>query len=86
MSWERTHREGALRWRLVPARWLSGGFLAQALQRITTWDAHSIATATAMPAEIIARWTGQTIPDPTIIDLTHWRTRRPASHPRPSLH
>lgn len=60
--------------------------LAQALKRITTWDAHSIAATTAMPAATIARWTGQTIPDPTIIDLTHWRTRRPASHPRPSLH
>lgn len=55
--------------------------LAQALQRITTWDTHSIAATTAMPAHTITRWTGETIPDPapeaTIINLTHWRTHHP---------
>lgn len=60
--------------------------LTQALKRITTWNTHSIATTTAMPAATIARWTGQTIPDPTIINLTHWRTRHSTPQPTPSQH
>lgn len=60
--------------------------LTQALKRITTWDTHSIATTTAMPAATIARWTGEAIPDPTIINLTHWRTRHSTPQPTPSQH
>ena len=53
--------------------------LKQCLQRITAWDSAAIAEATAMPAAIIARWTGHDIPSTaSIIDLHQWRKQQPA--------
>lgn len=57
--------------------------LKQCLQRITAWDTTAIAETTAMPAEVIARWTGQEIPPSApVINLHQWRQTTPRLHGR----